>query len=290
MKDTSKTLHVFALTTLAMLAFAANSVIARLALSEADIGPWGFTAIRLISGALILALIAKPNRALKAGNWTSAGALLLYAAFFSYAYIQLAAGTGALILFAAVQITMIGGGLLSGERLSPLQWIGAAVAVVGLIYLLSPNIEAPSPIGAMLMMCSGLGWGLYSLQGRKAGDPTAQTTGNFVRAGLICALATPFIFSGLKLGLIGETPPKPIGIILALLSGTLTSGLGYIIWYMALKHLTAMRAGIAQLTVPIIAAIGGVIFISEPVTIRFIVLAIIILTGVGIATMTRQKS
>lgn len=286
----SNTLYLFTVTALAMLAFAANSILARLALSHADIGPWGFTAIRLISGALILALIAKSKKAETAGDWISAGSLILYAACFSYAYLQLAAGTGALILFAVVQITMIGGGLISGERLSKLQWLGTIIALAGLVYLLSPSIQAPPLFGAMLMMFSGLGWGLYSLRGRKAGDPTAQTTGNFIRAGLICALATPFILGGLKLGLLNETAPNTKGVMLALASGTITSALGYVIWYMALKHLTATRAGIAQLTVPVIAAIGGMIFISEPLTLRFLILATIILSGVGIATMTRRKT
>lgn len=290
MTHKSHKLYPFALTALAMLAFAANSVLARLALSTPDIGPWGFTTIRLISGALILTLIAKSRQTESSGNWISAASLLLYAACFSYAYLQLAAGTGALILFAAVQITMIGGGLISGERLSKLQWLGTAIAVIGLIYLLSPNIEAPPLFGALLMMVSGLGWGLYSLRGRKAGDPTAQTTGNFVKAGIICAIATPFILSGLQLGLIHESAPNTKGVLLALASGTVTSALGYVIWYMALKHLTATRAGIAQLTVPVIAAFGGMIFISEPLTLRFMILSTIILAGVGIATMTRRKT
>jgi len=282
MKTLASPLRLFLITALAMIAFAANSVLARLALANADIGPWHFTAIRFVSGALILALIARPA-AFKMGNWGSAAALLLYGALFSYAYIGLAAGTGALILFAAVQITMISGGLLAGERLNLLQWMGAAIAIAGLIYLLAPGISAPPLLTAIMMMGAGIGWGLYSLRGRRAGDPTAQTAGNFMRAALICLLLTPLIF------ILGpQTPITSKGIIWALTSGIVTSGLGYVIWYMALKDLTAIRAGIAQLTVPVIAAIGGVIFIAEPLTWRFSLTALAVLGGVGIATMTRR--
>lgn len=275
--------RLLGLTTLAMIAFAANSVLARLALTDASIGPWEFTAIRFISGAMILALIAKPVT-YKAGSWGSAAALLLYGALFSYAYIGLEAGTGALILFAAVQITMIGGGLLAGERLSALQWGGTTLAIAGLIYLLAPGISAPPLLAALMMMVAGIGWGLYSLRGRKAGDPTAQTAGNFMRVGIICLLASPLVFM-----LLPKTDITRMGIIWALTSGIITSGLGYVIWYMALKDLTATRAGIAQLTVPVIAALGGMIFINEPLTWQFLVTALVILGGVGVATMTRRR-
>jgi len=284
MSRTVTPFRVFALTTLAMIAFAANSVLARLALGEASIGPWEFTAIRFVSGAVILALIAKPA-AYRAGTWGSAIALLLYGSLFSFAYIRLTAGTGALILFAAVQITMIGGGLLAGEKLKALQWGGTIVAIAGLIYLLAPGITAPPFLAAIMMMGSGIGWGLYSLRGRKTGDPTAQTAGNFIRLAILCAVTSPIIFL-----ILPETKFSQNGIILALSSGIITSALGYVIWYMALKGLTATRAGIAQLTVPVIAAIGGMIFIAEPLTWRFTLTALIILCGVAAATMTRQKS
>ncbi len=284
MTPAASNLKIFGLTALAMLAFATNSVLARLALTDVAIGPWEFTAIRLISGALILALIVKPATALKSGNWASALSLFLYAACFSYAYLQLEAGTGALILFAAVQITMIGGGLIAGERLSLLQWAGTAMAIAGLVYLLAPSISAPPLIAATMMMIAGIGWGLYSLKGRGAGKPTAQTAGNFMRAGIICLMLSLPIFL-----LLPEPTLTSKGVIWALTSGMLTSGLGYVIWYMALIGLTATRAGIAQLTVPVIAAIGGMVFIAEPLTWRFMILALIILAGVGIATMTRPK-
>jgi len=283
MTSPASSIRLLGLTSLAMIAFAANSVLARLALTDSSIGPWEFTAIRFISGAMILALIAKPV-AYKAGSWGSAAALLLYGALFSYAYIGLEAGTGALILFAAVQITMIGGGLLAGERLSTLQWAGTALAIAGLIYLLAPGISAPPLLAAVMMMGAGIGWGLYSLRGRKAGDPTAQTAGNFMRVGIICLLASPFVVM-----LLPKTDITRLGIIWALASGIITSGLGYVVWYMALKDLTATRAGIAQLTVPVIAAFGGMIFINELLTWQFLVTALVILGGVGVATMTQRK-
>ena len=277
-------LRIFALTALAMIAFAANSILARLALTGGDIGPWSFTAIRFISGAMCLALIIGPMKTLRQGSWNAAFALLLYGIFFSYAYLLLSAGTGALILFAVVQITMIGGGLLAGERLRALQWLGLALAMGGLVYLMLPSVAPPSPIGAIMMSLSGLGWGLYSLMGRGKGNPTALTAGNFLRAAIICAVITlPVLL------ILPETSIGPKGIGLALLSGIMTSGIGYVIWYMALKHLTATRAGIAQLTVPFIAAIGGMLFIAEPFTLRFFIAMCLTLLGVALATLSSNK-
>ena len=277
-------LRIFALTALAMIAFAANSILARLALTGGDIGPWSFTAIRFISGAMCLALIIGPMKTLRQGSWNAAFALLLYGIFFSYAYLLLSAGTGALILFAVVQITMIGGGLLAGERLRALQWLGLALAMGGLVYLMLPSVAPPSPIGAIMMSLSGLGWGLYSLMGRGKGNPTALTAGNFLRAAIICAVITLPVLLILPEAAIG---PKGIGI--ALLSGIMTSGIGYVIWYMALKHLTATRAGIAQLTVPFIAGIGGMLFIAEPFTLRFFIAMCLTLLGVALATLSSNK-
>ena len=277
-------LRIFSLTALAMIAFAANSILARIALTGGDIGPWSFTAIRFISGAVCLALIIGPMKTLRQGSWNAAFALLLYGIFFSYAYLLLSAGTGALILFAVVQITMIGGGLLAGERLRTLQWLGLALAMGGLVYLMLPSVAPPSPIGAIMMSLSGLGWGLYSLMGRGKGNPTALTAGNFLRAAIICAVITLPVLLILPEAAIG---PKGLG--LALLSGVITSGLGYVIWYMALKHLTATRAGIAQLTVPFIAAIGGMLFIAEPFTLRFFIAMCLTLLGVALATLSSNK-
>lgn len=277
-------LRIFTLTVLAMVAFAANSILARLALTGGEIGPWSFTAIRFISGAVCLAFIMKPTKTLRQGSWGAAFALLLYGVFFSYAYISLSAGTGALILFAAVQITMIGGGLLAGERLRILQWIGLVIAMGGLVYLMLPDIGPPSPIGAAMMTIAGLGWGVYSLMGRGKGNPTALTAGNFFRAAIICAVLTlPLLWT------FPESSLAPKGVTLALASGILTSGLGYVIWYMALKHLTATNAGIAQLSVPILAAIGGMLFITEPFTSRFFIAMCVTLGGVALATLSPKE-
>ena len=277
----STALRLFALTSLAMVAFAANSILARLALAEGEIGPWSFTAIRFISGAICLALILGPAKTLRQGSWQAALALLLYGILFSYAYLLLSAGTGALILFAAVQVTMIGGGLFAGERLRAWQWLGVILAMAGLTYLMLPKIAPPSPMGAAMMSAAGLGWGFYSLMGRGKGDPTALTAGNFLRAAIICAgLTVPILY------LAPETTLALKGILLALSSGILTSGLGYVIWYMALKQLTAIGAGIAQLTVPIIAAIGGMLFIAEPFTGRFFIAMCMTLGGVALATLS----
>ena len=286
-------MRAFLLTIAALIAFAANSVLARIGLTLGEIGPWSFTLIRLISGALILTAIiglktqAKPQSQIwQSGSWRGASALLIYAVTFSYAYLSLPAGTGALILFAMVQITMLGAGLLMGERLSKLQWTGAALAMGGLIYLLTPNIAPPSPIGALLMGLAGVGWGAYSLLGRQTGiDPSAQTAGNFLRAAPIILL-----FSIPTLYVLPEARPATAGILLAMTSGAITSGLGYVIWYAALKSLTATRAGIAQLSVPPLAALGGILFLSEPISLRFVLATLIIFAGIFLAVLLPKTS
>lgn len=275
-------LTVIGLTALAMAAFAANSVLGRLGLVEGGIGPGSFVLIRLVSGALLLCLIAGPRRSLAAASPAGALSLFAYAAFFSYAYLALAAGTGALILFAAVQVTMVGAGLAKGERLSGLQWGGLGLALAGLAWLLSPGLAAPSPAGALAMAVAGVAWGAYSLLGRGKGDPTARTAGNFLGASLITLPALPF-----ALLVHPEPAPALYGIALAVLSGAVTSGLGYAVWYTALKHLEAAQAGIAQLTVPALAALGGVVILAEPLTLRFSLATLVILGGVGLATLTR---
>lgn len=278
-------LRLFLITALAMAAFAANSVLARLAMASAEAGPWWFTLLRLVSGALMLAIIVSPTRAIRAGSWISAGALLAYAAFFSLAYLTLAAGTGALILFALVQFTMIGWGLFSGERLSAPRWAGLALAIAGLFWLLLPGLEAPAPLGAGLMAAAGIGWGVYSLRGRGQGQPTLLTAGNFVRASLLAlAIALPAI------AVSGEALPSLKGVGYALASGAVTSGLGYAIWYTALRGLSASLAAIAQLTVPALAALGGVVFLREPLTVRFVIATGLILGGVALASLVRRRT
>lgn len=276
-------LKLILLTSLAMVAFAANSVLGRMGLLGGDIGAGSFALIRLISGGLVLAILARPTKALRAGSWRGGLALFVYAAFFSYAYLQLAAGTGALLLFAMVQITMVGAGLVAGERFTTLQWGGLVAAFGALVWLLSPGLEAPPLFGAAAMLVAGIGWGAYSLIGRTSEtDPTEATAGNFLRAGMI--------------GVIGLVPliiwinPEPVpggrGIGLAIISGAITSGLGYALWYTALKGLSATRAGVAQLTVPAIAALGGILFLQEALTLRLALASVIILAGVGVATLT----
>ncbi len=274
-------MRLIGLTILALIAFAANSVLARLALSGDVIAPGSFTLIRIVSGACVLALLLQ-RRAFNSGSWAGGLALLSYAGFFSWAYLSLGAGTGALILFAAVQVTMIGAGLLMGERLGVVQWLGFFMAIAGLVFLLAPGLSAPPIIGAGLMAVSGISWGLYSLIGRGRQNPSAQTAGNFIRAAVMAiALSLPLFW------LWPEPLPTAKGIVLALTSGIITSGFGYILWYAALKSLRASQAGIAQLMVPPLAALGGVLFLSETISLRFLLASTIILIGVVLAT--RQK-
>lgn len=272
-------------TLLAMLAFAGNSVLTRIALAEDEAGPWTFTLIRLVSGAAILALLAGPRRALSAASPLSALALLAYAGFFSFAYLTLPAGTGALILFGMVQVTMIGAGLLGGERLGLPQLAGGALALAGLAALLGPGISAPSPLGAAMMGIAGIAWGLYSLRGRRGGDPTQATAGNFLQAAAMALVLSLPIFA-----LSPESGLTPKGVALAVASGAITSGLGYAIWYAALKGLTSSTAGMAQLSVPAITAILGILFLSEPVTLRYLAASAVILGGVALATLSPKPS
>lgn len=264
-----------------MIAFAANSVLGRLGLIGTDIGAGSFALIRLISGAAVLLLICTLQRKHVTGTWAGGVALLAYAAFFSYAYIALSAGMGAVILFALVQLTMLGWGLFQGERLSTLQWAGFVVAIAALVWLVSPSIEAPPLLATAAMAIAGMGWGAYSLLGRGVSDPTAATAGNFLRAS---ALGLPIL--ALAISFAPEPLPQTDGILIAVVSGAVTSGLGYVIWYSVVKQLSASRAGIAQLSVPAIAAIGGVLFLSEPITLRFALSTLAILGGVGLAVLT----
>ena len=281
--------RILLLTVFAMIAFAANSLLGRLGLVDGGIGAGSFALIRLVSGGVVLALIAGPVRSLNAGSWAGAVTLLIYAALFSYAYIALPAGTGALILFALVQITMVGAGLCEGERLSLLQWTGLIAAILALIWLLSPGLDTPPLLASTAMAIAGIGWGAYSLIGRDTKcpdpDPTRRTAGNFLRASLIAIIIFPFVFTAYP-----EPVPATYGVLLAIASGAITSGLGYVIWYSALRALSATKAGIAQLTVPAIAALGGVIFLSEPISFRFMMASTLILAGVGVATLSRARA
>lgn len=271
-----------ALTALAMLAFAANSLLCRLALGGQEIDAASFTTIRVLSGVVVLVAIslARHGRLTKgAATWRSAGALFTYMVFFSFAYITLGAATGALILFAAVQLTMFAFALGGGERFAPVAWGGLALAAFGLVYLVSPGLSAPDPLGAMLMAIAGVAWGVYSLLGRGASDPLAATTTNFLYCAPLVVIVSAFSLGGLEI----STP----GIVLAIASGAVASGCGYVIWYAALRGLTAARAATVQLSVPVIAAIGAVLLLAEPVTIRLVLASIATLGGVAIVLAQR---
>jgi drug/metabolite transporter (DMT)-like permease len=275
----------FALTGLALLAFAGNSVLARLALADGAIGAGLFTALRIFSGAAVLLILVGARPAKAEGSWRGAASLLGYAGLFSVAYLTLSTGTGALILFASVQITMIGWGLIRGERLNVIQSGGVFLAGAGLVWLLAPGLARPDPLAALMMIGSGVCWGAYSLLGRGAGRPTQVTAGNFLRA---TVLGLPLL--GLWLAFAPAEPVSVYGVALAIASGALTSGLGYAVWYRALKGLSASRAGIVQLLVPPLAALGGIMILHEPLTVRFIGASAIILIGIALAIFRPVRS
>jgi drug/metabolite transporter (DMT)-like permease len=271
--------RVYGLTALAMLAFAGNSLLCRLALADATIDPASFTALRLASGAAMLLLVLSLTQRRKAttghGSWLSALMLFVYAVCFSYAYITLSAGAGALILFGFVQATMIAWGLWSGDRPGRCEWLGWGVATAGLVWLVMPGLESPPLAGALLMAASGCAWGIYSLRGRRESDPLAATASNFTRS-LVFAAALALIVTG-------HTDISGRGALLAVLSGAATSGIGYVIWYAALDELTAMQAALVQLSVPAIAAGGGVLLLAEPLTVRLLLSSALLLGGLSLA-------
>lgn len=277
-------MRLFLLTALVMVAFAANSVLNRLALAGGDIGPAAFAALRLAAGAAVLALLvlARGGRVplVAPGRLKAAAALALYMLGFSFAYVTLDAGLGALILFGGVQITMFAGAVLAGEPIPGRRWAGAALAFAGLAWLLWPEgAGAPDPGGAALMAAAALGWGLYSLFGRRAADPLAATAANF-------AVALPAGLAALALAadLGGATA---IGIAAAAVSGAVTSGLGYALWYAVLPGLGASRAAVAQLTVPVIALAGGALILAEAPTPRMLMAGAVVLGGIWLSLSRR---
>jgi len=276
--------RVFVLTLLAMTAFAGNSLLCRLALKDTSIDPASFTSIRILSGAICLWLIVQIRGGAQgaSGSWYSALALFLYAAGFSFAYVSLTAGTGALLLFGAVQVTMIGYGLWSGERLRKRQAAGLVLAFGGLIGLLLPGLSAPPLLGSMLMLGAGIAWGVYSLRGAGLGDATRVTAGNFMRA-------VPFS-GALSLATIAWTSLDYAGIWYAITSGALTSGIGYAIWYTALKGLKSASAASVQLSVPVIAAAGGIAFLGEHLTVRLLITSIAILGGIALVIFDKEHA
>ncbi|MGF6648420.1 DMT family transporter [Paraburkholderia sp. GAS82] len=280
-------LQTIVLTAVAMLAFAANSLLCRLALQRGEIDPVSFAGIRLVSGAIVLAVIVRFRSERPApihADWLAAAMLFVYVAFFSFAYLTLSAGTGALILFGAVQLTMFSVGLRSGEKFGSVAWLGLALAVAGLVYLVSPGIAAPPLVGAALMAIAGVAWGVYSLRGRGVADPLAATAGNFARAAPLALLLSVLFIANARVYANGA------GIALAIASGALTSGIGYVIWYAALSKLTAMRAATVQLSVPLIAAFGGVAFLSEAITPRLAAASATILGGIAMVLTSKSRT
>lgn len=274
--------RIFIMTLLAMLAFAGNSLLCRLALKTTSIDAASFTGIRLLSGALILLLITGIGRKKISGggDWLSAFALFCYAAGFSFAYLRLSAATGALLLFVAVQASMIGYGIYRGERLRKWQVCGLALALSGLIVLLLPGMSAPPMSSAWMMMLAGIAWGIYSLRGKSATDAITVTTGNFFRAIPFAILLWCFFFAEVSL--------DKAGIIYAIGSGALASGLGYAIWYTALPALKTSTAASVQLSVPAIAALGGIVLLDEYASLRLLFASIAILAGIALVVLRKN--
>jgi drug/metabolite transporter (DMT)-like permease len=301
-----KSTQLFILTLLAMIAFASNSLLCRAALKQTTVDAATFTFVRILSGAVALWLIMNVWRGIIVpspqsfpkgrggsvslrekigmrcdGNWISAFALFIYAAAFSFAYINLSAGTGALLLFGAVQATMILWGLHKGERLDAIQIVGFMVAVTGLVVLVFPGLSAPPLVGSILMLGAGVAWGIYSLRGKGEKNPASVTAGNFVRA-------VPFA-AAVSIILVPWVHVDPAGVSYAIVSGAITSGLGYVIWYSALPGLKAASAATVQLSVPVLAATGGILLLGEPLTLRYLLASIAILGGIALVVLERNR-
>ena len=278
-------LQTILLTTLAMIAFASNSLLNRLALGQNTIDAVSYTTIRLVSGAVMLFIIAnlqrKTNQPVLRGSWISAVFLFLYAIAFSFAYLSLSTGTGALILFGSVQVTIIVVALRSGERPSRLEWVGLILALGGLVYLVFPGLTAPSPLGSALMTIAGIAWGFYTLRGRGSQNPIGDTAGNFMYSVPMILLILLFSLKNVDI--------SSSGVLYAILSGALASGVGYTIWYTALRGLTTTRAATVQLSVPVIAAWSGVVFLAENVSARLLIAGVLILGGIALALSSRVK-
>jgi drug/metabolite transporter (DMT)-like permease len=264
------------LTMLALTCFAGNSLLCRAALAHTHIDAASFTTVRLVSGAVVLPCLVSFRRDTRVGrgNWPSALALFAYAAGFSFSYLHLTAAAGALLLFGAVQTTMIAWARRSGERLRSLQIVGLVLACGGLVGLLLPGLSAPPLTSALLMLGAGVAWGIYSLRGKSAGDPLQVTAGNFIRAAVIALVPSVLLWNKASLDL--------AGVFYACLSGALASGVGYAIWYTALPHLKSTTAATVQLSVPVIAALGGVLFLGEALTFRLLAAAVAIIGGIAL--------
>ncbi len=277
-------MKVVLLTIAALVAFAANSILNRAALADAGMDPALFTGIRLVSGAAVLWTLVVlrdggTDGGYASGDWVSAAALVLYAVAFSYAYLQLDAGLGALILFGGVQVTMFGGAVTEGDRPPLRRWLGSLIALAGLAVLFLPGASAPDTMAAALMLAAALGWGIYSLRGRGVADPLAATSGNFLRAGPIGLVLIGGALS------FADMPMPADGILLAIASGAIASGLGYAVWYSVLPVLGASTAALTQLTVPLIAIAGGMLLLGEAPGIVALPASILILGGVALGTV-----
>lgn len=296
-------MKIFFLTSLALVAFAFNSILCRLALAGGEADAASFTAVRLTSGALTLFFIwfawrsvrvskgisATPNDTplltrglLQQGSWPSALLLFAYAICFSLAYLGLTAATGALILFGSVQLTMIAVSLVRGERPGVLEWTGLAAAVGGLVYLVIPGLESPPLASSLLMAAAGAAWGGYTLRGKGEGDPLSDTTGNFVRSLPFAAIAFLIYLPQFQM--------SAFGVLLAVISGAAASGVGYAVWYAALKGLTSTRAAVLQLSVPVIAGVLAFILLDEQMTLRLLFAALLILGGIAITIAGRKQT
>jgi drug/metabolite transporter (DMT)-like permease len=277
-------LRIIVLTTLAMIAFAGNSLLCRLALKHTGIDATSFTTIRLLAGAMTLALVVRLRQGAHSGrgNWYSALALYAYAAGFSFAHVQLPTSAGALLLFSAVQGTMISYGIWKGERLAALQLTGLALSFAGLVSLLLPGLSTPPLQGSVLMLGAGIAWGIYSLRGKGGGDPTRVTAGNFLRAAVITSL--------LSVLMLRHATVDHAGFWYAAASGALASGLGYALWYTVLPALKSTTAAAVQLSVPVIAAMGGIVFLGEHITLRLTLASAAILGGIALTIHARHRA
>jgi drug/metabolite transporter (DMT)-like permease len=274
--SSSASARLIAMICFAMLAFAANSLLCRLALKHTNIDAASFSVVRLASGVLVLWLICALRRSSSTikGSWKGAAALFVYVFAFSFAYRHLETGTGALLLFGAVQLSMVLYGVFKGERMHTLAVVGFVLAIVGLVSLLLPGAAAPDPVSALTMLLSGVAWGIYSLLGKTVADPLATTTGNFLRSiPLVLMASVPFL-SALRW--------DPQGILYAVLSGALASGVGYAVWYVAVRHLAAFQAATVQLSVPILASLAGIVFLGESLSVRMVLASIAVLGGVAL--------
>ncbi|WP_434647890.1 DMT family transporter [Pseudomonas sp. D1-2] len=280
--NSSASARLVAMTCFALFAFAANSLLCRLALKHTDIDAASFSVVRLVSGALVLGLMCLMRRSstLTKGSWKGAAALFVYVFAFSFAYRHLETGTGALLLFGAVQLSMVLFGLFKGERMHTRAIVGFLLAMAGLVSLLLPGAAAPDPVSALTMLLSGLAWGIYSLLGKTVADPLATTTGNFLRSiPLVLVASLPFL-STLRW--------DALGMFYAVLSGALASGVGYAVWYVAVRHLAAFQAATVQLSVPILASLAGIVFLGESLSVRMVLASVAVLGGVALVLGSKR--